>query len=195
MGQKWDQAVGEGTLGIGATQARRHWLGRTCWTIEEFMTWARDCATPTRSSFQVRGPTSSKPGLLPFLSSLMSLLRCSATRTCYRCSLSVILIGGYGARTEIRVVDPTTSLSHEIRNSSAYPRSIEGAAGVSMGDGSVLVCGGGGFYNPKTAECNYVKSTTLALVNAPSLPEAAYHHQVLQYLHPYRGSPACFAFP
>ena len=65
----------------------------------------------------------------------------------------------------MRVIDPTTSLSHEIRHSSAYPVKIQWyAAGVSMGDGSVLVCGG---YNPDTrsttAECNYVDSTTLAV--------------------------------
>ena len=53
------------------------------------------------------------------------------------------------------------------------------AAGVSMGDGSALVCGG---YSAKTysytAQCNYVDLATLNVSAAPPLPEPLVDHQV-----------------
>ena len=56
---------------------------------------------------------------------------------------------------------------------------IEYAAGVSMGDGSALVCGGMKSDDlSNTAECNYVDTATLDLAIAPPLPEPLSRQQV-----------------
>ena len=80
----------------------------------------------------------------------------------------------------MRVIDSTASLSVEVLSSSSYPVPVKYAAGVSMGDGSALVCGGTKLDNSRAAECNYVDVGTVAVAIAQSLPEPVAFHKVVK---------------
>ena len=94
--------------------------------------------------------------------------------------LSVIIIGGTNTENQMRVINPTTELSVEIRNSNTYPEPFTYGSAVSMGDGSALICGGKTQSGSMTAECNYMDTVTLAIGIAPALelPEPVHQHQV-----------------
>ena len=93
--------------------------------------------------------------------------------------LSVIIIGGLTAWNQTRVIDPTTNQSVVIRSSTSYPMPLTLAAGVSMGDGSALVCGGRKPDVSNSAKCNFLDIATLATSVAPPLPHANHRHEVL----------------